>query len=72
MAKFQLGGNLSQYYRCNRPDISISDHAGLKKKMYFFSVTTTKVGELNSIFTLNSNMFSVFLHHVRFLSDIQL
>jgi hypothetical protein len=48
--------------------ISKTDYIGLQ----FFSVTSTKVSELNSIFKMNSNMFLVFLYHARFLSDIQL
>jgi hypothetical protein len=41
-------------------------------KIIIFSVTSTKVVELNSIFMLNANMFLVFLYHTRFLSGIQL
>jgi hypothetical protein len=56
----------------NRPTYFYLVFTRVYKKRYYFSVTSTKVGELNSIFTLNSNMFLVFLYHGRFLSDIQL
>jgi hypothetical protein len=46
-------------------------NTGLKKKRKE-RVTGTKVGELNSTFALNLNVFLLFLYHARLLSDIEL
>jgi hypothetical protein len=50
----------------------IRDKSHWFTKKYYFSVASTKVGELNSIFYAEFNFFLVFLYHARFLSDIQL